>query len=327
MQDITNIAGSPGMSPFRKSPAKSPAPPPPPAEEETSTSAEETPAPPAQPTLGSKASSLRSSLPAYAAGHAAFLVLYAWNGSLISVAAWCFLATLLINGPYTMLHKPSKSSPPFAADDVSANVANALNLALHVFDRFKSGEPMLCFKAAVAAYSLALAAPYLPQPLVLAWMAYSYAAPDRKIIEQILSSAPPAANKAVAAAKEKALGLYTEHATAEPLRSLLAKLPEPILSSISSAQGVAKAHAGLIAFWPLAPLFAWGFLFSWFNKLLSAGMGLLAYKAWASKEANELLASAAKKYGEKTARTARRMSMAAGDLIMRRGTPSKPKEL
>ena len=47
---------------------------------------------------------------------------------------------------------------------------------------------------------------------------------------------------------------------------------------------VPPAAAQLAAYAPLVPVLFWLFVLGWYHKLLTAGLGLLAYKAWARPE-------------------------------------------
>ena len=62
---------------------------------------------------------------------------------------------------------------------------------------------------------------------------------------------------------------------------------------------------------PFVGVVVWYLVLSWHAKALSAGMALLGFKAWASKEANTALHMQSEKAYASVKRSARRVSMAA----------------
>ena len=203
----------------------------------------------------------KNSLAGLMAGHVAVFVMSVSGVSPLAIVSWLALLLLVGNGVATTVVTRSGHAGETREAIITAiksNVETTVDAGLNLFDRFKCGEPRLTFCSAVAAWGLTIASSHLSIPS-LAW----------------LLSAIATAGCSLKYAHE--LGRLNELA---PKAAAL----QATLVGLTAQVKVPPAAAQLAAYAPLVPVLVWLFVLGWYHKLLTAGLGLLAYKAWARPE-------------------------------------------
>ena len=243
----------------------------------------------------------------YAIGHVGFAVLYFSGVNLLSCGAWTLLTALLINGVKLSISAPAAPMPALSPQ-ATQQLVDGINAAIGIFNNLKRGEsPKLAFYTAVACWALATASAYL-SVLPLLWLTFTLS-----LRPADLSPASASKVTAVNAALQAKLGTFTsiEDALAH-VRLMLGPRAADIDALVLRLHEAVQAHIEQIKFVvPVGILLGWIFVLGWSSKFLFGGLGLLAYKAWASPEAAAQLDA---KIG-KTARSARRMTISACDRL------------
>ena len=255
---------------------------------------------------------LRSSFAAYASGHAIFAYLAVSGSPVVPLAATAAMWALIANGVATTIRPPTPSTTTAASlavdpDLIAQRLTAALTVVLNVFDRFKAGEPRITFAAAVGAWGVAHYGQTvlgLASPLRLAWLVFALAFPSSELtLPASFAAGVERARPKVEEMRARAVTFAHECVAPAALAALQAKLPDGFTN------GAAAAAASRYA--PFVGVVVWYLVLSWHAKALSAGMALLGFKAWASKEANTALHMQSEKAYASVKRSARRVSMAA----------------
>ena len=305
-----NVFASPaGVTLNKPMPIEEDMPPPPPPMEEAATTSntipEEEPSSPLHRFMGRIPSTSSTTLKAMIGGHACILGLVLWGTPPLALASWLVMIALVGNGVYTTVCKPVDTGSTLSAAALMPYIEASIDSALALATRFVNGEARLTFYTAIGAWGLYILASNI-SAFKLAWGAYA-AATGLCALKMDLIDLEKLAPLS-AAAQARAEGLYAK---------ALSMVPPQVTQY--------KAFA------PVVGVLAWMYLLNWHDKLLTLGVGLLGYKAWASPAQVDAFVQRMPKretVENVIKKGARRMSMATmGAIEMARGglTPRKEK--